>query len=226
MILEILGILAAISMVVGGLLSLSQWDFKRLLAYSSISQVGYILLGLAIGTPLSIMGAILHIINHGAMKSLLFLTAGAVEYSTGTRDFYKLGGLKEKMPLTFIANMAASMSISGIPPFGGFFSKLVIIMACIKANHYGYAGWAVFSSILTFAAILKMQRYVFFGNPSAYTRETKEVPLAMAIPMLLLAVICLLLGLLLLPEVKAVVLDPATRVVLGAAQYANYIIGN
>ena len=92
--------LGVISMVVGGLLAIGQWDMKRLFAYSSISQVGYIVLGLGLGTPLGVVGALYHLINHSIFKSLLFLNAGAVEYVTGDRDLKRLGGLNRVMPVT------------------------------------------------------------------------------------------------------------------------------
>ena len=107
MILDILTVLGILSMVIGVLLAIGQWDFKRLLAYHSISQVGYIILGISLGTPLGILGGILHLINHSIFKSLLFLNSGAVEYATGTRDLHKLGGLRNKMPVTAATNLVA-----------------------------------------------------------------------------------------------------------------------
>ena len=134
---DILGIfmfLGAVSMVVGGLLAIGQWDIKRLLACSSISQMGYIFLGIGLATPLGILGAIFHVFNHSMIKSLLFLNAGAVEYATGTRDLKKLGGLNHKMPVTGMTQFIGAMSVSGVPPFNGFFSKLIIIIAAVQAG--------------------------------------------------------------------------------------------
>ena len=122
-------------MVVGGLSAVGQSDIKRLMAYSSISQMGYIFLGLGIATPLSIFAAFFHLFNHSVFKSLLFLNAGAVEYATGTRDMNKLGGLMQKMPVTGSTNFIGILSISGIPPFSGFWSKLLIILAAVAAGH-------------------------------------------------------------------------------------------
>ncbi|MDP6686068.1 MAG: proton-conducting transporter membrane subunit, partial [Candidatus Omnitrophota bacterium] len=148
-VLNALMVLGVLSMIVGVLLALGQWDLKRLLAYHSISQIGYVVLGIGLGTPLGVLGGLFHLLNHSVFKSLLFLNAGAVEYSTGTRDLQKMGGLKEKMPVTANTSLIASLSISGIPPFNGFWSKLIIIVACVQAQHFAYAFWAVFASILT-----------------------------------------------------------------------------
>jgi multicomponent Na+:H+ antiporter subunit D len=118
--LSLLRWLGLLSMVVGGLLAVGQDDIKRLFAYSSISQVGFIVLGLGIGTPLGIVGALFHLVNHAMFKSLLFLNAGTVEYATGTRDLNKLGGLNRMLPVTGATSLVASLSIAGVPPFSGF----------------------------------------------------------------------------------------------------------
>jgi len=97
--LNIFMILGVISILVAGFLAIAQWDMKRLLAYSSISQIGYILLGLGIGSTLGILGAVFHIFNHAVFKSLLFYNAGSVEMTTGTRNLKKMGKLTKLMPL-------------------------------------------------------------------------------------------------------------------------------
>ncbi len=136
---DILGVfmfLGVMSMVIGVLLAIGQWDIKRLLACHSISQMGYIFLGLGLGTPLGILGAVFHVFNHSLFKSLLFLNAGAVEYATGTRDLKKLGGLGHKMPVTGMTQFIGAMSISGVPPFNGFWSKLHNHYCCRSSRPY------------------------------------------------------------------------------------------
>ena len=96
----VLTVLGIVSIFVGALAALGQNDIKRMLAYSSISQIGYVVLGLGIGTPLGILGGLFHLFNHALFKSLLFLNAGAIEQSTGTRSLDKMGGLAKRMPLT------------------------------------------------------------------------------------------------------------------------------
>ncbi|MDP2808157.1 MAG: proton-conducting transporter membrane subunit, partial [bacterium] len=136
-------VLGVLSMVIGAVVALGQNDYKRMLAYSSISQIGYIVVGLAIGSPLGIMGALFHLFNHATFKSLLFLNAGSAEYATGTRDLSKLGGVNSKLPITGFTNTIGTFSIAGVPPFNGFWSKLIIIVALVEANYIGVAAIAV-----------------------------------------------------------------------------------
>ncbi len=221
---SIIMFLGVISMVVGGLLALGQWDFKRLLAYSSISQVGYIVLAIGLGTPLGILAGLFHLFNHSVFKSLLFLNSGAVEYATGTRDLQKMGGLGKKMPLTCLTNLTASMSVAGVPPFSGFWSKLFIILATVEAGHYGYAFWLVLVSVLTLAMYVKVMKYAFFGNLSQRWRQVKEVPALMKLSMLILAFICLLGGVLFASGVKEVFLQPASGVLLESSKYSSLVL--
>lgn len=221
---KILMVLGIISIIAGAVLAIGQRDFKRLLAYSSISQVGYVILGLGLGTPLGILGGLFHLLNHSIFKSLLFLNSGAVVYATGTRDMQKLGGLNERMPVTGGSSFIASMSIAGIPPFSGFWSKLVIIIACLLANRFGFAMWAIIGSIITLAYYLKVQRDVFFGPLQENLQETKEVPGFMRSSMIILAVLCIVMGLLLVPQVRDVFLTPAVEVLKNGIDYAKVIL--
>lgn len=207
--------LGAISMVVGVLLAIGQWDMKRLFAYHSISQIGYVAVGIGLGTPLGITGALYHLVNHSVFKSLLFLNAGAVEYSTGTRDLKRLGGLNKAMPVTSSTSLVASMSIAGIPPFNGFFSKLLIIVACIMAGDYWMAVWAVFVSVMTLSSFLKVQRYGFFESMKMSVTQIKKTPVLMATAMILLAVLCVGMSAFVLAGLKTPLLIwPATQVLL------------
>ena len=217
--------LGALSMMVGVLLALGQRDLKRLLAYSSISQMGYIVFGLGLGTPLGILGSVFHLFNHATAKATLFLGSGATEYATGTRDLAALGGLAKRMPMTSISSFFAAMSIAGLPPFGGFWSKLIIIFAAVEAAHYGYALWATIVSILTLALFAKVMQQVFLGALPVRLEAVREVPWAMQSAMLVLAMICLLSGVLLLPHLKAVLLNPAVAVFNLGTGYADLIIG-
>jgi multicomponent Na+:H+ antiporter subunit D len=178
-------------MVVGVFLAVGQWDMKRLFAYHSISQIGYVVLGLGLGTPLGIAGGLFHLMNHSVFKSLLFLNAGAVEHSTGTRRLKELGGVSRKMPVTTATSMVASMSIAGIPPFNGFWSKLMIVLACVEAEAYGMALCAVLVSLMTLASFLKVQKYGFFDSMKSAVKSARRAPVLMAISMILLAVLCL-----------------------------------
>ena len=213
--LSLLRWLGVLSMVVGGLLAVGQTDIKRLFAYSSISQIGFIALGLGLGTQLGLVGALYHLVNHAVFKSLLFLNAGAVEYATGTRDLGRLGGLNRALPVTGVTSMIGSMSIAGLPPFNGFWSKLIIVLACVEAGHYGFAATAVLISIVTLGYQLKVQRMAFFAelpeSISGAVRSMGREPRLMSLAMILLAAACIALSLLVLGGFR----DPW---LIGAAQ--------
>ncbi|MBM3254404.1 MAG: NADH/ubiquinone/plastoquinone (complex I), partial [Candidatus Omnitrophica bacterium] len=219
-------VMGAISMLVGVLLAIAQWDFKRLLAYHSISQMGYVMLGIGLATPLGILGGLFHLINHAAFKSLLFFNSGAIEYATNTRQLKEMGGLKERMPITAATCSIASFSIAGIPPFNGFWSKLIIIIACIQAGKLFYGLIAVIVSILTLASFLKVQRYAIFGDLPLHLKTIKEVPGLMCISMIVLAIFCIGLGALIVPGIRAVVLDPAVGALQNGVEYAKIVLGN
>lgn len=193
-VLQLLCWLGLLSMVVGALMAVGQQDIKRMFAYSSISQVGFIVLGLGLATPLGLVGALYHLVNHSLFKSLLFLNSGAIEYGTGTRRLGELGGLNRAMPMTAATSMVGSMSIAGIPPFNGFWSKLIIVLACIQAGRFGFAVIAVLVSIVTLGYQLRMQRSVFFSELPASLGEVRREPRLMALAMLLLALGCVALS--------------------------------
>ena len=230
--------LGVISMVVGSLLALIQWDLKRLLAYSSISQMGYVVMAFGMGillllkgdnepaAILAIGGGIYHMINHAVFKGLLFLNAGSLEYRLDTRNLKKMGGLSKAMPVTSTTSFMASMSISGIPPFNGFFSKLIIIVAAINGRFYLLAALAVVVSIITLAYFLKFQRYAFFNKAAGKAvQKIKEVPFPMSFSMIFLAVLCLALSLLAIPSVSETVLRPAIDVLIQFELYSTTITG-
>ncbi|MFH1553091.1 MAG: monovalent cation/H+ antiporter subunit D family protein [Candidatus Omnitrophota bacterium] len=220
---SVLLFLGALSMVIGVFLAIGQWDFKRLLAYHSISQIGYVILGIGLGTPLGILGGLFHLFNHSVFKSLLFLNSGAVEYSTGTRDLKEMGGLASKMHVTGTTSLIASMSIAGIPPFNGFWSKLIIIIAAVQAGRYGYAVWAVIASVLTLASFMKVMKYAFFDKLKERWQNIKEVPFFMKLSMTTLAVICILGGVLVFGKLNQVFLGRATEVLLEGTKYAAIV---
>jgi multicomponent Na+:H+ antiporter subunit D len=237
----VITVIGTLSMVIGVLLAIGQWDIKRLLAYHSISQMGYVVLGVGIGmlvmarngdpaiAALSIGGGLYHLFNHAMFKGLLFLNAGAVEYETGIRDMKKLGGLAQKMPVTTSTSLSASMSISGIPPFNGFFSKLIIIIAAIQAHYFVLAILAVFVSIITLASFLKVQRFTFFNrqndNPGLKGIDVREVPFSMCFSMIFMAVLCLVLSILIIPSIRDIILTPAVAALMESTAYSTGVLG-
>ncbi len=188
--------LGALSMVVAAFLALGQKDMKRMLAYSSISQVGYIVLGIGIGTPLGIAGGLFHLFNHALAKGLLFLTSGSVQQATGTRNLDEMGGLAKRMPVTAATNLVGALSIAGVPPLNGFWSKLIIIIALIQAGHPVFALIAVLVSVLTLWYYLLMQRKAFFGKLNEKWAAVKEAPFWMTAATVLLALLCVGIGIL------------------------------
>ncbi|MDQ1296878.1 MAG: multicomponent Na+:H+ antiporter subunit [Bacteroidota bacterium] len=229
--------LGTLSMVTGVFLAIGQWDIKRLLAYHSISQMGYVVLSVGMGmilvsrgsrpevAALAVMGGIFHLINHAAFKGLLFLNAGAIEYTIGTRNLKEMGGLAKSMPVTSATSFVASMSISGIPPFNGFFSKLVIIIAAVLGRFYLLAALAVIVSIITLASFLKFQRYAFYNKSEIEREKNKEVPFPMVFSMVILSIICVILSLLIVPEIREAILTPAINILTDPLKYSSTIIG-
>ncbi|MDD4954872.1 MAG: proton-conducting transporter membrane subunit, partial [Candidatus Omnitrophica bacterium] len=217
--LSLLMFLGAASIVIGGLLALGQTDSKRMMAYSSISQIGYIILGFGIGTPLSIFAALFHLFNHAMFKSLLFLNTGSLEYAAGTRNLEHLGGLRARLPITSATSLIATMSTCGIPPFSGFFSKLLIITACIEAGRFGYAALAVAGAILTISYLMKFQKHVFFGRLKESLKNVLEVPFLMRAPMVILALICVFGAFLTMPKIANSFIKPAQESLSSGIKY-------
>ena len=221
---EVLLFLGAASMIIGVLSALGQWDLKRLLAYHSVSQMGYVIFGIALATPLGILGGLFHLFNHAVFKSLLFLDSGAVEYSVGTRNLKEMGGLKDPLPVTSLTTFLASLSIAGIPPLNGFWSKLMIIIAAVLSRRYAYAMIAVIASILTLSSFLKVIKYGFYGTARERAFLPKEVPTLMRASMIGLAAICVLAGIF-FPYVVTYLINPAVRVLLDGLHYSGFILG-
>lgn len=230
-------ILGTVSMVLGVFLAVGQWDIKRLLAYHSISQMGYVVIGVGMGmmiivnggdqsvAALSIAGGLFHLFNHAVFKGLLFLNAGAIEYETGTRNLKEMGRLSEYMPVTYSTSLGASMAISGIPPFNGFFSKLIIILAAIKGKFYLLAVLAILVSIITLASFLKFQKFSFFNKQkNLKSHKISEVPFFMCFSMIALAILCLALSLLIFPGIRETILNPAVDALINTNAYVSIII--
>ena len=190
----------AFTIVFAVAIALIQHNFKRLLGYHAVSQVGYMILGIGTANPVGIAGGLFHMLNNALYESCLFLGAGAVEKRTGTSDLSDLGGLSRYMPVTFASFLIASLAISGIPPLNGFFSKWMIYQGIIELANGKNPLWivwliaAMFGSALTIASFIKLLHAVFLGRASAKTAGVKEAGVSMALPMVTLAVICVIFG--------------------------------
>jgi multicomponent Na+:H+ antiporter subunit D len=212
-----------LSIIVGSLLAIGQIDLKRLLACSSIAQIGYIILGVGLATPMGVMGGLFHLLNHSLIKPLLFLNAGSIEHSCHTRDLNKLGGLGQKMPVTGMTSMIATFALSGIPPFNGFWSKLFVIIACVQAGSIFAAFVAVAGSIYTLYYMLKVQRLAFFGDLPTELANIKKTPYTMGFSMVILAVLCFLFGVF-FQHAISLLINPAVTAVSNGLAYGKVVL--
>jgi len=184
----------AVTIVLAVMMALVQKDYKKLLSYHAISQVGYMILGIGTAVPAGIVGGLFHMLNNALYKSALFLTGGAVEKQAGTTDLNKLGGLARRMPVTCACFIVAAVSISGVPPFNGFFSKEILYDAALERNVVFYLA-AVVGSFFTAASFLKLGHAAYFDRRNIEnTSGVKEAPVSMLVPMVALAGCCILFG--------------------------------
>lgn len=190
----LLMVIGAITILAAVMMALIQKNYKRLLSYHAISQVGYMILGIGTASPIGIIGGLFHMLNNAIYKCGLFLSAGSVEKQTGTTNLEELGGLGRRMPITFICFVVTAVSISGVPPFNGFFSKELIYDAALERGFIFYLA-ALAGSFFTAASFLKLGHAAFLGKISEKNKDIKEAPLAMFTPMIVLSFLCILFGL-------------------------------
>jgi NADH-quinone oxidoreductase subunit M len=201
----VIGYLGAISAVLGTLLAIFQTDMKKLFAYSSVSNMGYILLGFSSMTIVGFEGSLFHVVNHMILKAAIFLTLAAVVFRTGESEMHKLGGLVYRMPLTFMTFLLGIIAAAGIPPLNGFGSKWMIIQALMSKKMVLFAIAMIFASTGAFMYLFRALASIFLGQLPDRYKQVKEVPLTMAVPMLIMMVIMLLVGV-----VPGVVMKPLT----------------
>jgi multicomponent Na+:H+ antiporter subunit A len=192
-----------ITIITAVMMALVQHNYKKLLGYHSVSQVGYMIVGFSLGSAIGVAAGLFHMLNNALYKGGLFLSAGAVEHRTGKEDIDDLGGLSKAMPVTFIASLIFAMSISGVPPFNGFASKWMIYQGIIDfGNGPGLAnklwilwlGLAVLGSALTLASFIKFIGGIFLGRRIGAFESIREVPVMMWIPLAILALLCIFFG--------------------------------
>ena len=205
-------VVGCLTMLIGVVFAMAQTDLKRLLAFHTVSQLGYVVTGLALGTSLGVASGLFYAASHALFKGTLFMCAGAVQHATGTRDMAKLGGLASRMPVTTHVWLIAAAAIVGLPLTNGFVAKWLLFNAALDANQavVVVVAWAV--SLITTFSFLKATVSVFYGIPSSELRavEVHEAPLTMQIGMGITGVLCLVFGfapqLLIQP-----VIEPAVR---------------
>ncbi|MDD5292511.1 MAG: proton-conducting transporter membrane subunit, partial [Candidatus Omnitrophica bacterium] len=180
------GLVAAVS-------ALRENNIKRILAYSTISQLSYIFLGLIINSALAFGAALLYILVHSVGKAGLFLTAGIVEQKTHTKNLNQLGGLMKSIPLAAVSFLLCAFSIIGIPPFGGFFSKFYVILATARAGHTALAALGIITAFVTLLYLIRLFDGIFLGEVK--TPLKGKVPMTMTSVVLTCGIISLLIGL-------------------------------
>ena len=224
------------SMFFGVSMAVVQHDIKRLMGYHSVSQVGYMLLGLGVGLLVlgdargmadfgftAIKGGVFHVFNYTMYKALLFLTAGALYYATGKKDLNEMGGLARRMPYTTFMFVIAAAAISGLPPFNGFVSKLLIYESSF-AVHPSLAVVALLTSVLTLASFVKVFQTAFLGPEKNSLLSVQEVPPAMLLGMVVLT--AAILGATLFPSwTLSNLVEPAARALVDQSGYIGAIVG-
>jgi NADH-quinone oxidoreductase subunit M len=212
---------ALITMFYGGAMALVQDDIKRLLAYSSVSQMGYILFGISSFQALGVSGGMFQFVAHGLGKGILFMVAGAIILQThGLRSISRMGGLANKMPITATAALIGFLTIMGIPPTTGFFSEFLIFAGGFKGAfamnsmlRVTVSFFAVISTALTAGYSLWAVKRVFFGKLPAELEDVSEPPLKVTVPLLVLAIASLIIGI--LPDLVEQMLLPSVKPIIG-----------
>lgn len=186
----IIAFLGALTIIFGTLMAIRQDDAKKLLAYSSMSNGGYIILALAILTDTSVSGALYHVLAHALASTAAFLAIGAVNRQTGTTKMSELGGMIHKMPISYMVYLIAIISMAGIPPMGGFISKWLIFQSVINEGLVLLSIATFFGSIGSFLYVFRPLAALFLGQElPQYKKTIKEAPILMLIPMLILSVL-------------------------------------
>ncbi|MEJ5360269.1 MAG: proton-conducting transporter membrane subunit [Desulfobacterales bacterium] len=195
--------LAAAGILAGSILAIAQTNLKRMLAYSSVANVGYIALGVCLAHPLAFTGAVLHILNHALMKAVLFQAAGGIAEKMGTLHLFRLRGLPARMPWTTAAFLVAVLSMVGIPPTGGFFSKIYLLFGAIETRTWAFVAVILVSTLLNFFYFFRVIEVSFFRpDQNADPKREQaveggrrdEMSLSMLLPMLVLAAAILAVG--------------------------------
>lgn len=210
--LTVPGMLAVIvgiaTMAVGEISALFQTDIKRMLAYSTMGQVGEIVTVLGVGTWLAMNGALAHVLNHAIMKDLLFLCAGALILRTGSRELKDLAGIGRRMPWTTTCMVIGILSIMGLPPFNGFISKYLMIVACMDAGQPVVAAALIIASLIGAVYYMRILRTILFDPEPIGGRFVLEAPMSMRWPLGILAALCVLFGI--VPQSGLALVTPVT----------------
>jgi len=194
--LTVVGWLGAVGILVGSLWAMTQKDYRRMLAFSSVSQVGYIAVGIGMGTTLGMVGALLHILNHATMKACLFLVGGSVRLKTRALEVAEFGGLGRRMKWTMVAFTLGAMSMIGVPPTAGFFSKWYLVRGGLQAGNWIFIAVILISSLLTAIYFFRLVEQVYRDESQQEDAKPPvgEAPASMFVPTVVLALLLVALG--------------------------------
>ncbi len=196
--------LGATSIMIGTLMAIKQDDMKMLIAFSTVANSGYILIGLATMDPLGFAGGLFHVFNHALAAAMIFLSFAAVVYRTHTTKISEMGGLIHRMPVTYIVYLMAIISLAGIPPMSGFISKWMIFQTLVRKGMFVTAFFTFFGSIGSFLYVFRPLAGVFLGQLPRKYEKVKEVSWIMLLPMVLLMFLSLLMGIYPYPVLKSI----------------------
>ena len=194
LLLYVIAVIGGITILYAGAMATIQTGIKRLLIYSTVCQLGYLVMAIALATTLGVAGGLMHLVNHMMLKNVLFLAAGCIMAQSHATSLNELGGLGRRMPVTFGIFLFAGLSLAGLPPLNGFASKWLIFQAAFAAGHPLLGVVAMVGSLLTLAAILKFAHAAFLGEPSTLSLTAHEAPASMLVPMGLLIAGCVVVG--------------------------------
>jgi multicomponent Na+:H+ antiporter subunit D len=186
--------LSIAAIVTASLVALWQADFKRLLAYSSVAQIGYITLGIGLATRDGLTAAVVHLFNHGITKGALFLLVGGIALRAGGVDFRRLQGLGRAMPLTCLGVTLAGLSLIGVPGTAGFVSKWYLVLGAIEAGYWWLAGLVVLTSLIAVAYVWRFVEAAYLSEPAAGGASAGEAPLSMLALAWVLVAACIWFG--------------------------------
>jgi len=203
-------------------MALLQNDLKRLLAFSTIAHVGYIIFGFAISTSYGLTASLFHVMNHAVMKTLLFLCAGAFIRQTKTRDLRKLRGIRRAMPMTSAAFTIGTIAIAAFPPLNGFWSEMMIVAAGVRAEMIVFSALMLTNMALSVVYYFRLIRMIILEKPTKVSKKATKAPMTMLIPILVLAFLCIFIGAYPVPYIDAS--SKAAEAMLNIGAYIDAVL--
>ena len=225
------GWVAALTMITGVLGAAAQYDIRRILSFHIISQIGYMLVGLAVATPLALAGSVLYVLHHIVVKANLFLIAGAIHRAGGSYDLKRIGGLHRSAPVLALLFVVPALSLAGLPPLSGFWAKFTVVRSSLEAGHFVLGGVALAVGVLTLYSMLKIWNEAFWKAPTALSgqaaqewRSAGAQRSTLIVPIVALAAITLTIGLWTEPFVDFSL--RAAEQMLGGQAYMQAVLGS